>query len=111
MLDLTQPIASITSELIKIPSPTGNEALLSQTIKTSLAEIGLSPIAEDGDTLVYQIEGMSDQYIGILGHLDTVPAISENQLEPDIKDGNLYGRGAVDMKGSLAIMLKIGCGV
>jgi succinyl-diaminopimelate desuccinylase len=44
------------------------------------------------------------------GHTDVVPTGPENQwdtppFEPTLKEGMLYGRGAADMKGSLAAML------
>ncbi|MGM8366017.1 M20 family metallopeptidase [Virgibacillus sp. W0181] len=40
------------------------------------------------------------------GHIDTVPAYTMNQaFKPERHDGNLYGRGAVDMKGALAAMM------
>jgi len=44
------------------------------------------------------------------GHTDVVPAGDRadwhsNPFQPDIRDGMLYGRGAADMKGSLAAMI------
>ena len=39
-----------------------------------------------------------------LGHVDVVPAEAD-QFKPEIKDGKLYGRGAMDMKGPVAVAL------
>jgi len=41
-----------------------------------------------------------------LGHLDVVPA-DEKLFEAEIRDGWLYGRGAADMKGSVASMIEL----
>lgn len=48
--------------------------------------------------------------LAFAGHTDVVPTGPENQwhyspFKPTIKDGMLYGRGAADMKGSLAAMI------
>lgn len=48
--------------------------------------------------------------LAFAGHTDIVPAGDENQwqnppFEPRLQDGMLYGRGAADMKGSLAAMV------
>jgi len=39
------------------------------------------------------------------GHYDVVPASSEEQFNPYLKDGILSGRGTADMKGGLAAMI------
>ena len=48
------------------------------------------------------------QKLGFLGHTDTVEYIEqfENPFELTIKDENLYGLGACDMKGGIAVMLE-----
>jgi succinyl-diaminopimelate desuccinylase len=40
------------------------------------------------------------------GHMDVVPG-GRDQFEPHIKGDRLYGRGAYDMKGALAVMLLV----
>ena len=54
--------------------------------------------------------GDSTPLYAFAGHTDVVPTGPEDQwssppFEPTIKDGMLYGRGAADMKGSLAAMI------
>jgi succinyl-diaminopimelate desuccinylase len=44
----------------------------------------------------------SDEYIGILCHVDVVPATGEwksSPFEPTIRDGRIFARGAIDDKG------------
>ena len=54
--------------------------------------------------------GTDNPIYAFAGHTDVVPTGPEKQwqhppFEPTIKDGYLYGRGASDMKGSLAAMI------
>lgn len=54
--------------------------------------------------------GNSEPLYAFAGHTDVVPTGPEDQwkyppFEPTIEDGMLYGRGAADMKGSLAAMV------
>lgn len=52
--------------------------------------------------------GSGDKIIGILGHMDVVAAGEgwENApFEPEIKDGKIYGRGAMDDKGPMVAAL------
>lgn len=43
------------------------------------------------------------------GHLDVVPADYKKAFEPFVKNGRLYGRGASDMKGVDAAMIRLIC--
>jgi len=56
----------------------------------------------------YSIIGAHDsrkESLHFHGHYDVVPADSDRQFEPVLKDGCLYGRGSSDMKGGLVAML------
>jgi succinyl-diaminopimelate desuccinylase len=59
-------------------------------LPVTMAEVG----PEDGPTLVLH------------GHLDVVPGHAE-QFEPRLEGDQLFGRGAYDMKGALAVMLLV----
>ena len=54
--------------------------------------------------------GEGEEIVGIIGHLDVVPANIEdgwksNPFKPEIRDGKLYGRGAIDDKGPVIASL------
>ncbi|MEK6885393.1 MAG: M20/M25/M40 family metallo-hydrolase [Nanoarchaeota archaeon] len=106
MLNLNQPLEKIAADLIAIPSESGNEKEICREITSCLSEKFL--IQGRGENLVVRLnnfEGAAN--IALVGHIDTVPASSDSQLIPKFENGNLIGRGAVDMKAGLACMLKI----
>lgn len=54
--------------------------------------------------------GEGEEILGIIGHLDVVPANledgwSSDPFEPQIRDSKLYGRGAIDDKGPVVASL------
>ncbi len=56
---------------------------------------------------LWATHGSGSPVLVLLGHTDVVPpgpvdAWSSNPFEPSIRHGVLYGRGAADMKGSVA---------
>ncbi|PKM64750.1 MAG: carboxypeptidase, partial [Firmicutes bacterium HGW-Firmicutes-20] len=64
-----------------------------------------------GYSLLIKLPGKSDlPPIGLMGHFDVVPVREENWVEPPfsgvIRDGYVYGRGTLDMKGHVISMLE-----
>lgn len=52
--------------------------------------------------------GQGEDYIGILGHLDVVPAIGDwtsDPYKPEVRNGKMYGRGVLDNKGPILTCL------
>ena len=49
--------------------------------------------------------GTAKQRVVLAPHMDTVPAMTDQQLVPVRENDRLYGRGACDTKGSIAAML------
>jgi len=105
---------SIARDLLRCPSVTPADAGALAVLETVLKAAGFEthrvtfsePGAADIDNLYARI-GSSAPHICFAGHTDVVPAGDEaawshGAFSGDVKDGFLYGRGAVDMKGGIA---------
>jgi len=107
-------VLSLAKEMIKINSenPPGNEKALADYMVEVFNGIGLKALQLDflpNRPNVVALYGSRDQGRSLIfdGHLDTVPCgdlslWSVNPLEGAIRNGQLYGRGATDMKSSIA---------
>jgi succinyl-diaminopimelate desuccinylase len=107
------PVA-LTSELIRCPSVTPAEggalAFLDKTLTAAGFTVHRMTFSEPGTDDVenlYARIGTAAPHLMFAGHTDVVPPGDETAwLHPPfsgaVKDGVLYGRGAVDMKGGIA---------
>ncbi|GAA1307884.1 hypothetical protein Psi02_65640 [Planotetraspora silvatica] len=112
-------VATICSDLLRIDTTndgTGDgpgERRAAEYVAGLLDEAGIEPIVFESaprrTSVVARIPGDSDDALLIHGHLDVVPAdTSEWRIHPfsgEVLDGCVHGRGAVDMKGTLAMTL------
>ena len=111
-----------TSELIRIDTSNRGggdckERPAAEYAAERLAEAGLSPVVLESQpgraNVVVRISGSEPELPALLvhGHLDVVPAQAEDWSVPpfsgEIRDGVVWGRGAVDMKGMDAMMLAV----
>lgn len=122
--ELRDEISDFTCRLIQIPTinPPGEryeecikflgEKLTKLGIewqKVSVPEERLSELAPKGEGLarpsIVGRFGGGKRELHFHGHYDVVPAISSDQFQPYVSEGKLYGRGAADMKGGLAVIL------
>jgi succinyl-diaminopimelate desuccinylase len=105
---------SIARDLLRCPSVTPADAGALDVLEKLLTEAGFAvhrvtfsePGAADIDNLYARI-GTGAPHITFAGHTDVVPpgdeaAWTHGAFAGDVKDGMLYGRGAVDMKGGIA---------
>jgi acetylornithine deacetylase/succinyl-diaminopimelate desuccinylase-like protein len=119
---LESEVVSICQDLIRIPSVNfgegrGDERAVAEYVVASLKEVGIdSTIYESAPNrcnVIARIKGTDSSRPGIVvhGHLDVVPANasdwSVNPFSAEIKDGMIWGRGAVDMKNVDAMILAI----
>jgi succinyl-diaminopimelate desuccinylase len=105
---------SIARDLVRCPSVTPADAGALGVLETLLMAHGFEvhrvtfgePGTADIDNLYARI-GNSAPHISFAGHTDVVPpgdeaAWSHGAFSGEVRDGYLYGRGAVDMKGGIA---------
>ncbi|MEP1573869.1 succinyl-diaminopimelate desuccinylase [Roseibium album] len=105
---------SITQDLIRCPSVTPVEGGALATLEKLLGDAGFAVSRvtfHDEDTPdvenLFATIGSGKPHFVFAGHTDVVPAgaasdWSQGPFDGNIKDGVLYGRGAVDMKGGVA---------
>ncbi|MEU6998911.1 M20/M25/M40 family metallo-hydrolase [Nonomuraea sp. NPDC046570] len=108
-------VAEICSDLIRFDTtnPGAGERPAAEYVATLLSDAGVEPVVFESaprrTTVVARIPGDSPDALLIHGHLDVVPADpAEWELHPfsgEIVDDCVYGRGAVDMKGSCAMTI------
>jgi len=109
VLDLTASSADITRALCDIPSVSGGEARLADAIEAAVRAHDHLEVIRHGNTIVARTQLGRAQRVVIAGHIDTVP-INQNVPTRDVvEDGveYIWGRGTVDMKGGVAVQLKL----
>ncbi|GAA4090634.1 M20/M25/M40 family metallo-hydrolase [Streptomyces shaanxiensis] len=118
-------VVTLASELIAIdtsnvsdPTRPGKERLAAEYVAAKLVEVGYeTAYVESGapgrGNVVARLAG-ADPLRGALlvhGHLDVVPADpgdwSVHPFSGEVQNGYVWGRGAVDMKGMVAMMLAV----
>lgn len=109
---MTSALLSLAKELIRRPSVSPNDAGCQDLIVDHLLPLGFQvERLPFGDvTNLWARRGETGPLLCFAGHTDVVPTGPESQwdsppFDPSLRDGLLYGRGAADMKGSLAAMI------
>jgi acetylornithine deacetylase/succinyl-diaminopimelate desuccinylase-like protein len=98
-------------------NPTSNERAAAEWVAEQLTDAGLDPVIHESDpgraSVVARWAGEDSSRDALLihGHLDVVPAFTEDWALPpfagEIADGCIWGRGAVDMKDMDAMTLAV----
>jgi len=121
-MTLEEEVVKICQDLIRIPSVNfgegkGDEKAVAEYIVASLAEVGITATifesAPNRCNVIANIAGSDTARPGLVvhGHIDVVPANAQEwSVDPfaaEIRDGMIWGRGAVDMKNTDAMILAI----
>src|SRR5689334_17125176 len=112
-VSLRDEVASLLSELIRLDTvnPPGNETLAAEHLGAYLERNGVAcelyAKVPERANLVARIPGTGDgPRLALLSHTDTVLADpAEWDVDPwsgELRDGEIWGRGALDMKGQVA---------
>jgi succinyl-diaminopimelate desuccinylase len=103
------PTLSLARDLIARRSVTPDDAGCQPLLAARLAPLGFQceTLVSNGVTNLWARRGTARPLVCFAGHTDVVPtgpvdAWHSDPFAPTLRDGFLYGRGAADMKGSLA---------
>ena len=103
------PTLELAQQLIRLPSITPEDAGCQTLLAERLARFGFSAewLAFGNVRNLWLRRGSQAPLLVFAGHTDVVPPGPEGSWQsppfsPEIRDGLLYGRGAADMKSSLA---------
>jgi len=114
LYEIKEEVVELLRDLIRIDTtnPPGNETLAAEFLAKKLSEDGLEcevlESSEGRGNIVTRIKGQKKEpRLLLLSHLDVVPATarewSVNPFEGIVKDGFVWGRGALDCKDLVAI--------
>jgi len=110
-LDLAGDVAELAAALMDIESVSGNEAALADAVEAALRALPHLDVTRNGDAVVARTALGRAERVILAGHIDTVPLPTvpgSRGTVPSSWDGEvLYGRGATDMKGGVAVQLAI----
>ena len=106
-LDLGSDVVTLTAALCDIESVSGNEQQIADAVETVLRPLSHLVVTRDGHTVIARTNLGRSERVVLAGHLDTVPLTAPPNL-PTRRDGdNLVGRGTCDMKGGVAVQLRL----
>jgi acetylornithine deacetylase/succinyl-diaminopimelate desuccinylase-like protein len=108
-------VAELTQELIRFDTtnPPGDEAACVQHLERLLSDAGLDTVLTgvkpERPNLVARLAGRGQAPPLLLqGHVDVVTTVGQKWVHPpfagELADGHVWGRGAIDMKGGVAMM-------
>ena len=98
-------LLALTAELVGISSVSHHEAALADRVETHLRAADHLEVERFEDTVVARTQLGRARRVVLAGHLDTVPPFDDGGARVD--GDTLWGLGAVDMKGGVAVLLEL----
>ncbi|MDI3405045.1 succinyl-diaminopimelate desuccinylase [Streptomyces cavernicola] len=97
-------LVELTRALVDVPSESGDEAALADAVERALRAAPHLRVERIGHSVVARTDLGRAERVVLAGHLDTVPAC--DNLPSRLVDERVYGLGACDMKGGVAVALQ-----
>lgn len=102
---LSLDVVSLTMTLVNIESVSHEEGPIADAVEEVLRPLPHLSVERFGNTIVARTDLGLPERVVLAGHLDTVP-LNDN-LPARVEMGRLSGLGACDMKGGVAVILKM----
>ncbi|HEY5108026.1 MAG TPA: succinyl-diaminopimelate desuccinylase [Acidimicrobiales bacterium] len=99
-------LLGLATALVGIPSVSHHERAMADAVQAALELCPWLEVERVGDNVVARTQLDRERRVLLAGHLDTVPPAEGND-EPRVEGTTLFGLGAADMKGGLAVFLHL----
>jgi succinyl-diaminopimelate desuccinylase len=99
-------LLGLATALVGIPSGSHYERAMADAVQAALELCPWLEVERVGDNVVARTQLDRERRVLLAGHLDTVPPAEGND-EPRVEGTTLFGLGAADMKGGLAVFLHL----
>jgi putative selenium metabolism hydrolase len=104
-----EALEAFALDLVRTPSPSGEEGAVAALVRAELERLGYAVETDALGNVVGTLDAGPGPCVLFDAHMDTVgvtdPAAWSADPAGEIRDGRLYGRGAMDMKGPLAALV------
>ena len=105
LVELHDDVVALTAALVDVPSQSHQEQQLADLVEDALGALPGLSVERVGNVIVAATHLGHAERVVLAGHLDTVPAAGN--LPHRLVDGWLWGLGSVDMKGGVAVLLRM----
>ncbi len=108
-LDLRTDVVDLAAAVCDVPSVSGEERALADLVEAALRREPHLEVLRDGDAVLARTRLGRPTRVVVAGHLDTVPVAGNlpTWRTGEGADEVLWGRGTVDMKSGVAVMLSL----
>lgn len=108
-IDPRADVAELTTRLCDIRSVSGAEGPLADAVQSALEGLGHLRVDRNGAAVVARTSLGRPSRVVLAGHLDTVPVADNLPVRREQREGRqvLHGCGTADMKGGVAVMLRL----
>jgi putative selenium metabolism hydrolase len=102
-------LEAFTLELVRTPSPSGEEGAVADLVRAEMERLGYAVEVDALGDVVGTLDAGPGPCVLFDAHMDTVGVTDPSAWSADpageLRDGRLYGRGSTDMKGPLAAVV------
>jgi len=106
-LDLGTDVVTLTAVLCDIESVSGSEQRIADAVEAALRPQRHLQVTRDGNAVIARTNLGRSERVVLAGHLDTVPLTDPPNLPTRRVGDDLVGRGTCDMKGGVAVALRL----
>src|SRR5690606_15066904 len=106
-LDPAQDVVPLTAAVCDIPAGSLQAQALADRTEATQRGLPHLSVVRDGNAVVARTELGRAERVVLAGHIDTVPLTAPPNLPVRQEGDYLVGRGTTDMKGGVAVQLRL----